>query len=187
MPVSDIWNIAPILSEVQTLQPKTICDLGIGFGKYGVLCREVLDAVHGRVSAQEGKVFILGFEGFDDYSNPAWKCYDLVMIADFAKLHEVQYKAYLREHDLILMIDSLEHIEKAEGLALLRRLVKDNKQVIVSVPLGTCPQGAVFGNELERHRATYTGVEDFAEYNGRYKVLYQGVCLVLSIKGDYGN
>lgn len=177
MPVSDIQNIAPILSEVVRLNPQTIIELGIGLGKYGVLCREVLDGVRGFVRPNAATTFIAGIEGFSEYSNPAWDVYDNVMVADF-----VDRRNHITNWDLVMMIDSLEHVEKTQAMQLLRFLVTHNRHVIVSVPVGHCPQGAVFGNEFECHRSTWSGVEDFAHHQP--KLLHQGVCCVVSIKGN---
>lgn len=177
MPVSDIWSVPPIIAAVQRLQPKGILDLGIGFGKYGVLCREVLDAVHGRCNPESWEVDICGVEGFEAYANPSWGAYNAVAIEDFAR-HYQQITGW----PLVLMVDSLEHVQEDLGKEILRFLVKHNKNVIVSVPMGLCPQGDVFGNSFEKHRTTFSGPQDFAEYN--HEVLYMGVCCVVLIKGE---
>jgi hypothetical protein len=174
MPVSDIHNIAPILAEVVRLQPGTILDLGIGFGKYGMLCREVLDGVNGRVDPLLWQTFIEGVEGHDSYRNPVWGAYNLITIRDF------RFGGHWANFDLVLMIDSLEHCDKPNAYDLLDQLLESNKHVIVSVPLGFCPQGPVFGNELERHRSVWRK-SDFQKYGP--VVLHEGICLVVSMEG----
>lgn len=177
MPVSEITTIPPILAEVVTLNPPAILELGIGFGKYGVLCREVLDAVHGRCSPRSWKHKIFGVEGFADYENPCWSVYNEVAIADFTKHYHK-----IKNWPLVLMVDSLEHVEKVEARAILHHLVTNNRHIIVSVPVGERPQDAVFGNEYERHRSTWNGPSEFMNY--RYKVLHNGVCCAVSITGE---
>lgn len=184
MPVSDMYNVPSILEEVSRLNPKGVLDLGVGFGKYGALCREVLDAVHGRVSLKTWEALICGIEGFGDYRNPLWDVYNSVTVAKF----EDEYTK-IKNWPLILMIDSLEHLPKPDALIILQHLVTHNKHVIVSVPVGNWPQGAVFGNELERHQSVWNDHTDFSAYD--YKVLYngpklqRGACVVVSIKGEY--
>lgn len=175
MPVSEVTNISPILHEVGRRNPAGIMELGIGGGKYGVLCREVLDWVHGRVQPSTWEHRIVGIEGFPEYNNPAWGCYNEVYINDFRKTYHG-----VSGWPMVLMIDSLEHVEKDEAQALLAFLVAHNRHVIVSVPLGEHPQGAVFGNEFERHLSTWQEA-DFSLYD--YRVLHKAVCLVVSIKG----
>ena len=43
MPVSEINGIPLILHTIKRVHPKSILDVGCGFGKYGFLLREVLD------------------------------------------------------------------------------------------------------------------------------------------------
>ena len=171
MPVSEIDNIPAIINQVARIHPSTVLDLGVGGGKYGVLCREVLDWKYGRVRRDDWKAKIYGMEGHYAYRNPAWGVYNHVFEEDFA----LTPPDFTIGYDLVLMIDSLEHIEKEKGKALLTHLIENNANVIVSCPDGDYPQGAVFGNELEVHRAVWTK-DDLKLMGGR--VLYHGVCTV---------
>lgn len=177
MPVSEMSNIAPIMQEVVRLRPKVVVDLGVGGGKYGVLCREALDWVHGRCAPETWQAMIVGMEGFESYRNPAWSCYTNVEIVDFVAVYEK-----IQNCDLVMMIDSLEHLDMPTAKTVLETLVKNNKHVIISVPIGECPQGEVFGNTYEKHRSTWSGPRDFLKYN--FRVLHEGVCCVVSIKGE---
>lgn len=177
MPVSDMYSVGPIMAEVARLNPKVVVDLGIGGGKYGVLCREVLDWVHGRCKKSDWQAIICGVEGFEEYRNPVWDAYTNVEINDILAVYES-----IQNCDLVMMIDSLEHLDKVTAGIVLATLVKNNKRVIISVPVGECPQGGVFGNEFERHRSTWSGPRDFDGYN--FHVLHQGVCCVVSIQGE---
>jgi hypothetical protein len=177
MPVSDLNNITPIMNEVWRLGPSSVLDLGIGMGMYGMLCRQLLDIGQRRLDPKQWTTLIVGVEGFTEYKNPLHDyAYSSVMYEDFTK---GDYKGF----DLVLMIDSLEHIEKSVGHTLLDRLLQNNKRVIVSCPTGEnyLEQGAVFGNEFERHRAHWTE-DDFELRGGR--TLHKGICIVSSIRGE---
>jgi hypothetical protein len=174
MPTSDGHNILPIIIEVARLNPKTILDLGIGFGKYPVILREYLDIAYGRIKQKDWKVKIYGVEGFEDYRSPCWDVCDYILPHDFSK---GTYAGF----DVVLMIDSLEHLDKETGKKVLENLLLGNRNVIVSVPDGDYPQGAVNGNEFERHRARWREHE-FVHMGGR--IIYQGVCLIASIPGQ---
>ena len=171
MPVSEMANIPAIMREVEIVKPRRIIDLGCGFGKYGVLCREVLEAVNGRCSPDKWLVTIDGVEAFGAYKNPCWDVYSNVIIADFTKLPPTHFASY----DLALVIDSLEHLEKEVGKEFLAMLRGQCEKVIVSVPDGVHPQGAVFGNEYERHRGQWTRL-DLEKLGG--KVVHHATCVV---------
>lgn len=157
------------------LQPKSVLELGVGSGKYGVLLREYLDIAHGRLSFGSWETKIHGVEGFPSYLNGLhYSVYDRVNVEDFSLIEN--YIHYI-DYDLVLMIDSLEHIPKDKGVELLSFLIECNNTVIVSCPFGVhyIEQGAVYGNEFERHRAHWTP-QDFEALGG--KMLFKGVCAV---------
>lgn len=173
MPISNWDQIPAIMNEVYRLQPKTVLDLGIGFGKYGPLLREVLDGMLGRCRPEQWQARIEGSEAHHAYDNPCWECYSMVYAEDFTQDPPDGY-------DLVLMIDSLEHLEPEQGRKFLEDLVANNRHVIISVPVVPMPQGAVYGNEFETHRTHHDGTE-FERFNP--VVLYRGMTQVFSIKG----
>ncbi len=184
MPISDYRHIPQVLDEVYALQPETALELGIGFGKWGVLLREVLDAMYGRCRKDQWQRKIMGYEAWDQYENPCWNAYNQVAIGDFTKSRYSLVPEWegLKYWDLVMMMDSLEHLTPEVGRPFLSELVKNNKHVIISVPNGFMPQdGSPYGNEYENHRWTFNGLEEF-QFPGT-KLLYQGLCTVVSIPG----
>jgi len=174
MPTSD-WDTMPaICKEIHRLQPQSVMDLGVGAGKYGVLAREVLDGQHGRVRPELWTHRIVGIEAHGPYRNPAWGAYDWVGVSNFTE-------TIIAGHGLVLVVDALEHLLPEQGRAFLAALVRDNKHVIVSVPLGLMNQGATFGNDYECHRTTFHGHE-FSGFPG-VSQLHRGLCLAVSIPG----
>lgn len=179
MPVSDIANIAQILYRVSASNPKSVLELGVGFGKYGVLVREIQEAVNGRCNKNDFKNLLVGVEGFPQYNNDNWANYNSVLTQDFSD--ESNWKDYAG-YDMVLMIDSLEHVEKVKAKKLLQFLIDNNREVIVSVPLGHCPQGAVFGNVFETHQDDWS-LEDFTDFRCfNMTKLHQATCVVYSFK-----
>ena len=175
MPTSDYKHIPQVLDEVYRLQPERTIECGVGFGKYGVLLREVLDAIYGRCKRADWQRVIWGIEVFEAYRNATWGVYDNVIVGNFVDNPPIGW-------DLVMMMDSLEHLTPEIGRPFLHGLVVRNKHVIISVPNGPMPQDeAVYGNIHERHLWTFNGLEEFP-FEGT-KLLYQGLCTVVSIPG----
>lgn len=60
-----------------------------------------------------------------------------------------------RSYDVVLGIDVVEHLEKADGLRLLAEMRRVGKRVVLFVPEGNHPQAAHSGNEWQAHRSTW--------------------------------
>ena len=173
MPVSDYHAVSDIMGEIQSLSPKSVLDLGVGFGLYGVICRQLLDGQYGRCARTQWEAKIYGVEGWERYQNPTWNVYNSVRVG--------LIRPDVCGFDLVLMIDSLEHFTAETGRPLLREIVANNKHVIVSVPNGRMDQGETFGNPHEAHLWTFNGTEEFEAYN--FKLIHRSVCTVVSIEG----
>lgn len=121
---------------------------------------------------------IEGIESFREYDNPMWHLYSGrgVAVWDFTD-PELPMSGY----DLVLMIDSLEHVDPERGRPLLQKIVERNRNVIVSVPNGRMDQGETYGNPLEAHLWTFNGVEEFSSYD--FRIIHRSVCTVVSIRG----
>jgi hypothetical protein len=133
----------------------------------------------GRISPKDWATEIVGIEGFSAYRNPMWDCYTRVVNEDFS-LETYWSYAYF-DFDVVLMIDSLEHLAKEVGAKLLKHLIENNKHMIVSCPDGDFAQGAVYGNEHERHRGVWR-MHDFAALGAH--ILHHAVCTVAYFKGQ---
>jgi hypothetical protein len=72
MPTSDYQQISDVLHVVEQLQPRSVLDIGVGFGKRGILCREILEIYQGRVASSTWEVQIDGIEINEPYRNQLW-------------------------------------------------------------------------------------------------------------------
>ena len=156
MPTSDHHNIVPILSVIQNLQPRSVLDIGCGFGKYGVLIREYLDVWQERLEPLSWKTHIVGVEAFAPYKNPIIEyVYDEVHVGPAE-----QVVPSLGSFDLVLIADVIEHLERSAAVALVKRCLEISTVLIISTPREFYPQGDVFGNPYEIHRILWR-VTDF--------------------------
>ncbi len=159
------------------LKPRSILDLGIGNGKYGALLREYLDLNFGRKRPEDWSVKIHGFEAWQPYYNPMWQLYDGVFIEDFTS---ISTRDRMAGYDLVLMIDTLEHVDESVALSLLDELRTKNKWVIVACPDGNYAQGAMMGNKYEEHRSVWT-MDRLVSVGGN--PLFRGFCAVTLFRG----
>jgi len=159
MPVSVFDPIPLIFRVIQFYRPRTILDVGIGFGKYGILCRESLDLYHGRIGPSDWATQIDGIEVFENYRNPLWQIYDQVYIGNASDV-----LPGLPHYDIIICSDVIEHLDKSEGHALIRACVEKSDLLIINTPRIFFEQGETAGNLHESHKALWKS-SDFRIYN----------------------
>jgi hypothetical protein len=175
MPHSWHFPTTLIQDKVQRLAPQSVVDVGAGYGKWGLLLREQLDWNLGRLDRDRWTARIVGIEVFP-YESPlhGW-VYDEVIHADVLDVID-----RIDGYDLVLLSDVIEHIEKGPALGLLRRLVAQNRNVIVCTPLDFFEQ-EIHDNEHEHHVSHWT-IDDFSEFVFDYDTA-SGAAMVVSLAG----
>lgn len=165
MPTSWYQSIPNILEQIKKQNPKTILDIGVGFGKYGVLIREVLELPYQRYDKKQWLVKIDGIEAFEKYKNPMYDyIYNKIYYGD-----AVQIIKRLSKYDCILLIDVLEHFEKEEGKEFIKELMTHvNKSLIISTPMYPGKQLDYLGNKYEEHKSKWS-ILDFIDYDFSHK------------------
>jgi 2-polyprenyl-3-methyl-5-hydroxy-6-metoxy-1,4-benzoquinol methylase len=128
------------------IKPRKVFDLGCGVGAYGKVIKFL-----------DPEVKMIGADGYLQYLASAFtiECYDVVIRA---RIENVVGGDVVVPADLVLFMDVLEHFEKPDGEKVLDFL-KTYPKAIISTPMYDYPQGAVDGNELERHRTFWTEAE----------------------------
>lgn len=164
MPTSVPYCVPVIASIARQLRPKSVLDVGVGFGKYGCLFREYLDIWDMKSVADyersAWKTRIEGIEATREYVTPLHEyIYDKIHTGDAREVVE-----RLGSYDVIVMGDVLEHFEKADGAALVRTLFdRANLCVVLTFPPDATPNDNVLGNPYEAHRSGWNR-RDFADY-----------------------
>jgi hypothetical protein len=158
---------------ITKIQPKTMLDVGVGFGKWGFLSREYLDISAGRYARADWQLRIEGVEAFPEYATPLYSyVYDQVHYGDVRELIDS-----LPDYDLVIIGDVIEHFTKKEGRELLNKLRTKTRYVLLSSPTVFFQQ-EMFGNEYETHRSFWM-VHDFAEWEFDYDEYDQWVFVAL--------
>ncbi|MFH2103069.1 MAG: class I SAM-dependent methyltransferase [Chloroflexota bacterium] len=154
MPTSPWNSITPIMDIVMGLSPRPdrILDVGIGFGKYGFLCREYLS--YWNLPDIPRQMVIDGIEAFPDYAGDLQRgIYDELHLGDALGVLE---KMPPGDYDLVLLIDVIEHFSRDAGLRLLGQCRRVGKAVIVSTPRRFWPQEAAWDNPWEVHKSLWS-------------------------------
>lgn len=181
MPTSDYHQISDVLHVVEQCAPRRVLDVGVGFGKWGFLCREILEVYHRRLHRSEWTTVIDGIEIHEPYRNPAWDlAYDQIHIGDVTKV-----LPELPNYDLIICCDVIEHLTKAAGFELIGHMLNHGRHVLLTSPCGFHPQGGGdWNNEYESHHSGWTS-DDFDRYPHLYKqVGFTFLAVLASKTGD---
>jgi hypothetical protein len=154
MGTSNWQNISFCVELLRRIRPKKVLDVGVGFGRWGMLCREFLDVWDGRVFPEEWEIEIVGIEAYKKNIQPYQKHI-------YSRIIKSEASAYLsrtsEQYDLIILGDVLEHFEKEEGKKVLEICLSRSQYVLAMIPLGkNWQQDSVYGNSYEQHKSVWT-------------------------------
>lgn len=176
MPVSDYHPISDALDIIEQIQPASVLDIGIGYGRWGVLCREILDIYKERVLPDQWTTKIEGIEIHEPFRGPLWNIiYNKIHIGDAMEIIDK-----LGIYDLIICGDMIEHFEKEDGRLFLQKMLHHTNYVLITSPNGYLPQGIIYGNEHEKHKSGWDE-RDFSSIPHLYRVIQATFLSVLSL------
>lgn len=172
MSTSNWQNISYNIQLVKLLNPRKILDIGVGFGRWGILFREFLEVWGDNNISGKWNRIIDGVEIFPDYiksyHNYFYDNIYLVNALDFLRDTKEKY-------NLINMGDVVEHFEKADAVELISLALDKSDYVLINIPLGNnWQQGSVNGNDYERHLSQWVS-GDFNIYKNRKIKIFEDV------------
>ncbi len=149
MGTSNWQNIPFCINAIRRIQPQRILDVGIGFGRWGILCREFLEVWNGKTHIANWELQIDGVEIFESNIEEYHKFF-------YSNIYNENISDFLiridNVYDLIILGDVMEHFEEKNELDLLNLCLKRSEYVILNLPLGRdWQQGEVYHNPYERH------------------------------------
>ncbi len=168
MGTSNWQNIPFCINAIRRIQPKKILDVGIGFGRWGILSREFLELWQGRTHIKEWEIQIDGVEIFktniEGYHN---YFYSNIFNEDiFDYLFRTQ-----DDYDLIILGDVLEHFEREKANELIDLCLIRTNYIILNLPLGdNWQQGELYNNPYERHLSFWSKKDIKSKYCVHYKI-----------------
>jgi len=162
---SNYYEISDILELIVLNEPRSICDVGAGFGKWGVLTRLYLENHPHKPTTW--KTIIDAIEIFPSYLCNTHHFYNDIRVGDIKE--EV-----VQGYDLVLLLHVLEHLPKKEATALIERLISHNKWVIISTPSKFKRQGALYGNPSEKHLSRFKQ-EEFHHWSLKTRIIHKKI------------
>ena len=155
-------QIPMLIYVLRQLAPRTVLDVGKGFGKYGFLIHEQVGIPMSerpdpsRTLSEQSRVAIDAVEIQPDYLFPHLEhIYRRVFLGDIVDLY-----SDLHGYDTILMADVIEHLEKPNALRVLTHFLDHGASVVIATPKRFFSQSH-YGSEWEAHRSHWTP-RDFA-------------------------
>lgn len=161
MPSSFSSQINAIIHICQRLQPKTVLDIGKGYGKYGFLLHEYLGV------AQDQKIDT--YKKLKDQSAIQIDCVEVDPDLFLPHLDHFYHKVIegnileiysgLPAYDLVIMIDIIEHIPKEPALKILKHFLSLKSNILVATPIDFFEQNR---NQSEyEHHVSHWAKADF--------------------------
>ncbi len=170
MGTSNWQNISYNIELIRKLDPVSILDVGVGFGRWGILFREFLEVWdNGRYNGNWQRV-IDGVEIFPGYIKEYHKYfYDEIYIVNALDFLNDTHNVY----DLINFGDVIEHFPKEEGEMLIELALKKGKYVLINIPIGKhWAQDGSDDNPYEEHKSIWYN-NDFTKYrHNRIRTFY---------------
>lgn len=161
MGTSNWQNISYNLTLVKKINPHKILDVGIGFGRWGILFREILEIWDEENYSGKWNRQIDGVEIYEGYLMEHHKLfYSQIYRKDIREFLEISTEKY----DLINCGDIIEHLDKEEGRKLIDDLLAKTKYLLINLPLGRYwEQEAKNDNPNEKHLSIWK-INDFNKY-----------------------
>ncbi|MBE2255709.1 MAG: class I SAM-dependent methyltransferase [Ignavibacteria bacterium] len=189
MPTSNWQNISYNIDLIKKINPKSILDVGVGFGRWGILFREFLELWNetdfSKSDSPDWEIKITGIEIFPAYIKPYHHFfYTEIIIKDI--------KDYLTEandkFDLINFGDVIEHLTKKDALTIIEKSLNISDYVLINIPIGKNWEQSSNINPYEEHKSIWQ-ISDFKNYpNKIIKIfndhIYRKFAVVLLSKNE---
>jgi len=159
---SNWQNISYNIDLVRKINPKSILDVGVGFGRWGILFREFLEIWESSKYDGKWERTIDGVEIYTgyikDYHNYFYNTIHNENALDFLRRTNKHY-------DLINFGDVIEHFKKSEGEELINISLHKANYTLINIPIGTYwQQAGTTENPYEAHLSQWRK-SDFTKFN----------------------
>ncbi len=161
MGTSNWQNISYNIELIRKLNPASILDVGVGFGRWGILFREFLEIWENGNYDGKWELVIDGIEIFPAYIQDYHKFfYNEIIIGDALEVLEKSERHY----GLINFGDIIEHFTKPDGERLIKIALDKAEVLLINIPIGKHwkQQGTSY-NPYEEHKSVWYN-NDFTKF-----------------------
>jgi cyclopropane fatty-acyl-phospholipid synthase-like methyltransferase len=163
---TSFWSSLPkICSEFEYGNYTKVLDIGLGSGKYGLLCREYSKNLEQLDGVEVHKPYITDVQK---------AIYDTIYYMDVTK----DYTKLPTDYDLVLMIDVIEHMSYEKGHEILKYF--KGSSILVSTPISFATEPHP-ENPFQEHITHWTH-DNFSRYN--YVNMSEGPALIILISPE---
>ncbi len=162
MGTSNWQNIPFCIEMIRRINPESILDVGVGFGRWGFAAREFLEAWAGRPLMSQWRLRVDGIEAFSSAIAPYHRTiYSRLYEGDALEV----MTAFREQYDLVIFGDVLEHFTEERARMALRRATEISRYTLLVLPLGSeWPQDEQYGNVFERHLSEWSADQICSEW-----------------------
>lgn len=156
---STLYSTEWMVDRLRAAKPRSIVDIGCGWGRWGFLAREFLELWEHRYGKDEWRVYIDALDIHPGTWTPVHPyVYDNVIQAD------VRTWEPSRAYDVAICGDVIEHMTHEDGEQVIRTLLGYCGHVLLGIPLGAGWERPGFdGNPYEAHLGRWDAY-DFEHY-----------------------
>lgn len=126
MPSSYVDSVPPIIKLLERRKPKRVIDIGPGWGKYGLMCREYFGASVDAIEVPQGRSRDERLARIQDV------VYDEIWVGDMCTTRDQFWST--GGWDTALMIDVIEHVSIEDGLRVVNNILACGLDLVVSTP-----------------------------------------------------
>ncbi len=180
MPSSNISSIFDILESIRLINAKSILDIGVGFGKWGLLIREYFDLrPHKKKGYDDWSIQLDGIEANEKYLTPVHDyIYNKIFIGEAIDILSNNNLYY----DLIIAIDILEHFTKNEAYTFIKLCKNRARTILINTPNIYYKLQREYFNDYMLHNSGWDA-DDFIKLEAKY-IWHRGIYVLAIFTED---
>ena len=157
-------NITDTLEIIRKVNPVKILDINVGFGRWGILCRELLerDSI-GKIKRTD--LWNLKIDGVENIENNSLHNYHDIF---YDNIYRQNICEFLKEHvalyDITIFSDILESYPKEIAIRMIENAMEISRFILIYVRIGN------HGINLDENKSFWSE-EDFIDYSVVKKII----------------